>query len=143
MGTLPNSQKNVSDLNITVDKPLQVEAAGELVPVAIEPPVDRLTPFQTEILALNIINRNRRLTEDLLRTGSCDCSYSLGQKARFRVNVFTQRGNYSVILRRLSTEIPSVDQLNLPPIFHTVSKEKTGLILVTGATGSGKSTTLA
>src|SRR5262247_2437160 len=143
LGTMLDSQKNVSDLNITADKPLQVEAAGELVPVAIEPPVDRLTPFQTEILALNIINRNRRLTEDLLRTGSCDCSYSLGQKARFRVNVFTQRGNYSVILRRLSTEIPSVDQLNLPPIFHTVSKEKTGLILVTGATGSGKSTTLA
>src|SRR5499426_3274382 len=133
LGTMLDSQKNASDLNITADKPLQVESFGELVPVAIEPPVDRLTPFQTEILALNIINRNRRLTEDLLRTGSCDCSYSLGQKARFRVNVFTQRGNYSVILRRLSTEIPSVDQLNLPPIFHTVSKEKTGLILVTGA----------
>jgi twitching motility protein PilT len=143
LGTMLDSQKNVSDLNITADKPLQVEASGELVPVVIEPPVERLTPFQTEILALNIINRNRRLTEDLLKTGSCDCSYSLGQKARFRVNVFTQRGNYSVILRRLSTDIPSVDQLNLPPIFHTVSKEKTGLILVTGATGSGKSTTLA
>jgi twitching motility protein PilT len=143
LGTMLDSQKNVSDLNITADKPLQVEASGELVPVVIEPPVDKLTPFQTEILALNIINRNRRLTEDLLRTGSCDCSYSLGQKARFRVNIFTQRGNYSVILRRLSTDIPSVDQLNLPPIFHTISKEKTGLILVTGATGSGKSTSLA
>src|SRR5207342_1107843 len=68
---------------------------------------------------------------------------SLGQKARFRVNVFTQRGNYSIILRRLSTDIPSVDQLNLPPIFHTISKEKRGLILVTGSTGSGKSTSLA
>jgi twitching motility protein PilT len=143
LGTMLDSQKNVSDLNITADKPLQVEASGELVPVVIEPPVDKLTPFQTEILALNIINRNRRLTEDLLRTGSCDCSYSLGQKARFRVNIFTQRGNYSVILRRLSTDIPSVDQLNLPPIFHTISKEKTGLVLVTGATGSGKSTSLA
>jgi len=133
----------VSDLNITADKPLQVESSGELLSVIIEPPVDRLTPFQTETIALNIINRNRRLTEDLLRTGSCDCSYSLGQKARFRVNIFTQRGHYSTILRRLSTDIPSVDQLNLPPVFHTISKEKTGLILVTGATGSGKSTTLA
>src|SRR4029453_812691 len=123
LGTMLDSQKNVSDLNITADKPLQVEASGELVPVVIEPPVDTLTPFQTEILALNIINRNRRLTEDLLRTGSCDCSYSLGQKARFRVNVFTQRGHYSIILRRLSTDIPSVDQLNLPPVFHTISKE--------------------
>jgi twitching motility protein PilT len=143
LGTMLDSHRNVSDLNITADKPLQVESSGELVPVTIEPPVDRLTPFQTETIAMNIINRNRRLTEDLLKTGSCDASYSLGQKARFRVNIFTQRGHYTIILRRLSTEIPSVDQLNLPPIFHTISKEKTGLVLVTGATGSGKSTTLA
>src|SRR5215471_5967865 len=143
LGTMLDSNKNVSDLNITSDKPLQVESNGELVGVAIEPPVDRLTPFQTETIALNIMGRNRRLTEDLIRTGSCDCSYALGQKARFRVNIFTQRGHYTVICRKLSTEIPSVDQLNLPPIFHTIAKEKTGLVLVTGATGSGKSTTLA
>ena len=143
LGTMLDSHRNVSDLNITADKPLQVESSGELVPVAIEPPVDKLTPFQTETISLNIINRNRRLTTDLLKSGSCDCSYSLGQKARFRVNIFTQRGHYTIILRRLSTDIPSVDQLNLPPVFHTISKEKTGLVLVTGATGSGKSTTLA
>src|SRR6266481_638349 len=143
LGTMLDSHKNVSDLNITVDKPFQVESSGELVGVPIEPQVEKLTPFQTETVALNIMNRNRRLTEDLIKTGSCDCSYSLGQKARFRVNIFTQRGHFSIILRRLSTEIPSVDQLNLPPVFHTISKEKTGLVLVTGATGSGKSTTLA
>jgi twitching motility protein PilT len=143
LGTMLDSHRNVSDLNITVDKALQVESSGELVGVGIEPPVEKLTPFQTETIALNIINRNRRLTEDLIKTGSCDCSYSLGQKARFRVNIFTQRGHYTIILRKLSTEIPSVDQLNLPPIFHTIAKEKTGLVLVTGATGSGKSTTLA
>jgi twitching motility protein PilT len=138
-----DSNKNVSDLNITADKPLQVEAAGELMSVPIDPPIEKLSPFQTETIALHIINRNRRLTEDLIKTGSCDCSYSLGQKARFRVNIFSQRGLYSIILRKLSTDIPSVDQLNLPPVFHTIAKEKTGLILVTGATGSGKSTTLA
>jgi twitching motility protein PilT len=143
LGTMLDSIKNVSDLNITADKPFQVESAGELVSVAIEPPIEKLTPFQTETIALNIINRNRRLTEDLIKSGSCDCSYALGQKARFRVNVFAQRGHYSIILRKLSTDIPSVDQLNLPPVFHTISKEKTGLVLVTGATGSGKSTTLA
>ncbi|HYR44070.1 MAG TPA: PilT/PilU family type 4a pilus ATPase [Terriglobia bacterium] len=143
LGTMLDSHKNVSDLNITVDKPLQVESSGELVGVSIEPAVEKLTPFQTETISLNIMNRNRRLTEDLIKTGSCDCSYSLGQKARFRVNIFTQRGHYTIILRKLSTEIPSVDQLNLPPIFHTIAKEKTGLVLVTGATGSGKSTTLA
>src|SRR6058998_2077362 len=143
LGTMLDSNKNVSDVNITVDKPLQVESSGELVAVAIEPRVEKLTPFQTETIALNIINRNRRLTEDLIKSGSCDCSHSLGQKARFRVNIFTQRGHYTTILRRLSMDIPSVDQLNLPPIFHTISKEKTGLVLVTGATGSGKSTSLA
>lgn len=143
LGTMLDSQKNVSDLNITAEKPLQVEASGELVPVAIEPPVDRLTPFQTETIALRLINSNRRLTEDLITTGSCDCSYSLGSKARFRVNVFTQRGQYSVILRKLSTEIPTLEQIGMPPVFNSIAKEKTGLILVTGATGSGKSTTLA
>src|SRR5213594_4547268 len=143
LATMLDSNKNVSDLNITVDKPLQVESSGELVAVSIEPSVEKLTPFQTETLALNIINRNRRLTEDLIRSGSCDCSYSLGQKARFRVNIFAQRGHYTTILRKLSTEIPSVDQLNLPPVFHTIAREKTGLVVVTGATGTGKSTTLA
>src|SRR5215510_4924102 len=143
LGTMLDSQKNVSDLNITVDKPLQVESAGELTGVTIDPPLLRLTPFQAETMALTIIHGNRRLIEDLIKTGSCDFSYSLGQKARFRVNVFTQRGNYTIVLRKLSTDIPSIDQLNLPPIFHTIAKEKTGLVLVTGATGSGKSTTLA
>jgi len=143
LGTMLDSHKNVSDLNITADKPLQVESAGELVPVAIDPPVERLTAFQTETIAMTILSGNRRLTEDLLRTGSCDCSYSLGQKARFRVNIFTQRGNYTIILRKLSTEIPTLEQMGLPTVFHAVAKEKTGLVLVTGATGSGKSTTLA
>src|SRR5262245_38080726 len=143
LGTMLDSHKLVSDLNITATKPLQVEASGELMSVALDPPIKKLSPLQTETIALHIIKRNSRLTEDLLKTGSCDCSYSLGQKARFRVNIFSQRGLYSIILRKLSTDIPSVDQLNLPPIFHTIAKEKTGLILVTGATGSGKSTTLA
>src|SRR5437773_10222272 len=75
LGTMLDSHKNVSDLNITVDKPPQVEASGELVPVDIEPAIERLTPFQTETIALTIINNNRRLTEDLHKTGSCDCSY--------------------------------------------------------------------
>ena len=143
LGTMLDFDSGVSDLNITADKPFQVESSGELVEVPFEPPVGTLTPFQTETLALNLINGSRRLTQDLLKTGSCDQSYSLGQKARFRVNIFTQRGHYTIILRRLSTEIPSLTQLNLPPVFNDIAKEKTGLILVTGATGSGKSTTLA
>src|SRR5204862_5856201 len=80
LGTMLDSHKNVSDLNITADKPLQVESSGELVPVAIEPPVDKLTPLQTEIVSLEIINRSRRLTHDLTRNGACGGSNSLGQK---------------------------------------------------------------
>jgi len=143
LGTMLDSQKEVSDLNITVDKPLQVESTGQLVPASIEPPIERLTPYQTETIALNLIGGNRRLTEDLLQTGSCDSSYSLVGKARFRVNIFSQRGNYSVVLRKLNTRIPTLADLKLPDIFKKVAMEKTGLILVTGATGSGKSTTLA
>jgi twitching motility protein PilT len=143
LGTMLDSQKDVSDLNVTVDKPLQVESSGQLHPVPIEPNIDHLTPFQTEMMALNLIGGNRRLTEDLLKTGSCDSSYSLQGKARFRVNIFSQRGNYSVVLRKLNTRIPTLQDLKLPDIFQQVAKEKTGLVLVTGATGSGKSTTLA
>ena len=103
LGTMLESYKDVSDLNITVDKPLQVESSGQLVPVTVEPPIAKLTPFQTEQIVLNLLAGNRRLTEDLQRTGSCDSSYALTGKARFRVNVFSQRGNYSIVLRRLST----------------------------------------
>src|SRR6266516_1483330 len=137
------SQQEVSDLNFTTDKPLQVESFGELVPVDLDPPIATLSPFQTEMVALNLIGGSRRLTEELLRSGSCDSSYSLRSKARFRVNIFSQRGNYSIVLRKLNTEIPTLDSLGMPDIFHQVAKEKTGLVLVTGATGSGKTTTLA
>src|ERR1700735_4209383 len=133
----------VSDLNFTVDRPLQVEQSGELVAVASNPAIDRLTPFQTEMIALNLIGGSVRLTEDLVRTGSCDSSYSVGDQLRFRVNVFSQRGKYSIVMRKLNTETQSLEHLNLPYIFRQVAQEKTGLVLVTGATGSGKSTTLA
>jgi len=94
-----DSQKNVSDLNITVGKPFQVETAGVLIVAEFDPPFEKLTPFQTEIFALNLINHDRRLTDILINEGSCDLSYELPGKARFRVNVFSQKGNYSVALR--------------------------------------------
>src|SRR5215510_1178602 len=143
LGRMLESQQEVSDLNFTTDKPLQVESFGELVPVELEPPIPALTPFQTEMVALNLIGGSRRLTEELLHSGSCDSSYAVSNKARFRVNIFSQRGNYSIVLRKLNTKIPTLEDLRMPQIFHQIAKEKTGLILVTGATGSGKSTTLA
>ena len=133
---------NISDLNITVGKACQVESSGELTAVPIDPPIEMLTPFQAEIFALNLIHSDRRLTEILIQQGSCDCSYFLVGKARFRVNIFSQRGNYTVVLTKLE-RIPSIDDLKLPPQFAKAAEEKNGLILVTGATGSGKSTTLA
>jgi len=138
-----DSFNNVSDLNITVGKPFQVESSGQLIGVPFDPPIEKLTPFQTEIFALNLINQDRRLTEILLREGSCDSSYELPGKARFRVNIFSQRGNYSAVLRKLETRIPTCKDMNLPDAFYKMAQEKNGIILVTGATGSGKSTSLA
>jgi len=143
LGVMLESHDNVSDLNITCERPLQVEAAGELVPVPVDPAIENLTPFQTEIFALNLVNNDRRLTEHLLRQGSCDSSYSLPGRARFRVNIFSQRGNFSIVLRKLETMIPTIEELKLPEAFKKMPGEKNGLILVTGATGSGKTTSLA
>lgn len=138
-----DSFNNVSDLNLTVGKPLQVESSGQLIGVDMEPVLHELTPFQTEIFALNLINQDRRLTEILLHEGSCDLSYSLAGKARFRVNVFSQSGSYSIVLRKLESKIPTIKELGLPKPFFKMAEEKNGIIFVTGATGSGKSTSLA
>jgi twitching motility protein PilT len=141
--TMLASQPEVSDLNFTVDRPPQVEAYGELKPVVLDPPIEKLTPFQVESIAMNIIGDNLWHIEDLLRHGSCDASYALTDQARFRVNIFSQRGCFSIVCRQLNSTIPTLDSLKFPPIFKELPREKTGLILVTGATGSGKSTTLA
>jgi twitching motility protein PilT len=143
LSTMLDSQPEVSDLLFTVDKPFQVESFGDLKPVATDPPMEKLTPFQTEMIALNLIGENQWHIEDLLRRGSCDSSYSLSDKARFRVNIFSQRSHYSIVCRKLNTVIPTLDSLQLPEIIKLIPHEKTGLVLVTGATGSGKSTTLA
>src|ERR1700736_1431356 len=133
----------ISDLNFSVGHPMQVEDFGELKPVYVDPPIEALTPYQTEQIALTLMQGNRRLIYDYLTAGSCDSSYSLNNEARFRVNIFRQQGHFSVVLRKLQGEVPTIDSLGLPPIFHEITKEKTGLVLVTGATGSGKTTTLA
>src|SRR5271156_6796736 len=137
LGVMLASQPEVSDLIFTVDRPPQVESYGELKPVILDPPIGRLTPFQTETIAFNLIGDNFQHIEQLLRQGSCDTAYTLSEKARFRVNVFSQRGNYSIVCRQLNTVIPTLEKMNFPEIFKEVSKEKTGLMLITGATGTG------
>lgn len=143
LGSLLEYDRNVSDIIITVGRPLQVEVNGNLHSVPVSPYIESLSPFQTEMIALNIMGSSKRLVDDLLKQGACDTSYSLGDRARFRVNIFSQRGAISIVLRKLNAEIPAFKDLSLPAVMLEAAKEKTGLVLVTGATGSGKTTTLA
>lgn len=138
------SHSGISDLLFCVDKPFLVESFGTLRPVEMHmPEIVRLTPYQVEQIALNIIGEERRLILDLLRYGSADTAYSVSDQNRFRVNIFRQRGRLGIVMRKLQSEIPTIESLQLPPAFGKMVLEKTGLILVTGATGSGKTTTLA
>ncbi|MDD5349420.1 MAG: PilT/PilU family type 4a pilus ATPase [Chthoniobacteraceae bacterium] len=137
------SHEGISDLLFAVGRPLQVEAQGALKPVRTPDNIFALTPTQVEHIALTIIHDDRRLLDDLLESGSCDCGYGINDRTRFRVNIFRQRGNWAIVMRRLQAETPSIQNLNLPHIFLEMVEEKNGLILVTGATGSGKTTTLA
>ena len=132
----------VSDLNFSVGRPPQVEVDGQLVPVNF-PGLPRLTPFQTETIAMQMLRGDRELTRTLLQNGSVDLSYSIPQKTRFRVNIFSQRGTYAIVLRVIPEGIPTLQSLNMPGEINNVSKLKNGIVLVTGPTGSGKSTTLA
>ena len=132
-----------SDINVSVGRPFQVEVDGDLSPVEFPIPIPVLTPFHTETFALQLLNNDRRSTRLLLEQGSADTSYAVGDRARFRVNIFSARGNYTIVMRRLPTSIPTVEEMHLPPVLNEIGEEKNGLALVTGATGSGKSTTLA
>lgn len=133
----------ISDLNFTVGRPCQVAADGNLHPVEMKLGTGDLTPFQTEQLGLTLIDSNRRLLTDLLRYGSCDFSYQIHDGPRFRVNVFSQRGTYSIVMRLLESEVPTIDGLGLPQCFRSMAKEKNGIVFFTGATGTGKTTSLA
>jgi twitching motility protein PilT len=132
----------VSDLNFSVGRQPQVEIDGQLVPVNF-PGLPRLTPYQTEMIAMHMLRGDRELTRTLLVNGSVDLSYSIPQKTRFRVNIFSQRGTYAIVLRVIPEGIPTLEQLALPKELYNVCKLKNGVVLVTGPTGSGKSTTLA
>ncbi|MDY6909988.1 MAG: PilT/PilU family type 4a pilus ATPase [Thermodesulfobacteriota bacterium] len=141
--TILKERPGLSDINFTAGKPFQAEVDGVLLPVARDLGLESLTPFHTERIALAMIGPDRRLIRHLLNQGSCDLSYSLGDRARFRVNVFSQRGSFSVVMRMLPSRVPSIDELGLPQVFKKIAEEKNGIVFVTGATGSGKSTSLA
>lgn len=143
LGSILSENPGASDINFTVGRPLQAEVDGQLRQVCMGMGLQKLTPYHTEMIALNLVGGDRRNIRNLLNHGSCDISYHLPGKARFRVNIFSQRGTYSVVMRQLPTKVKSIDELKLPSVFRRVADEKFGIVFVTGATGSGKSTTLA
>jgi twitching motility protein PilT len=132
----------ISDLNLSVGRPPQVELDGQLKGVDYMG-IDKLSPYQTEQIAMRLIGGKRDVAEKLVRTGSTDCSYSLSGRTRFRVNIFAQRGTFCTVMRVIPSKIPTIEQLGIPPVLGDIAHERNGIVLVTGPTGSGKSTTLA
>ncbi|HJU56875.1 MAG TPA: PilT/PilU family type 4a pilus ATPase [Pyrinomonadaceae bacterium] len=132
----------ISDLNFSVGQPPQVEINGKLTPV--QPlGLQKLMPYQTEIIAMTLMQGNPEAAERLAHTGTADLSYSLPSRVRFRVNIFQQRGSYSIVMRVIPTDIPNLKTLGLPPQLAEVAELRNGIVLLTGPTGSGKSSTLA
>jgi twitching motility protein PilT len=132
----------ISDLNFSVGQLPQVEINGKLTPV--QPlGLQKLTPYQTEIIAMTLLQENSEAAERLVQTGTADLSYSLPSRARFRCNIFQQRGVYSIVMRVIPTDIPTLATLGLPSQLTEIAELKNGLVLITGPTGSGKSSTLA
>jgi twitching motility protein PilT len=132
----------ISDLNFSVGQMPQVEINGKLTPV--QPlGMQKLTPYQTEIIAMTLMHGNPDAAERLAQTGTADLSYSLPSRARFRVNIFQQRGVYSIVMRVIPTDIPTLKSLGLPDHLEEIANLRNGLVLVTGPTGSGKSSTQA
>src|SRR5512143_1681840 len=142
LNAMLDSAPDISDLNLSVGRPPQVEIDGTLRPVPYAG-IQKLMPYHTELIALRLLQGKRDVAERLLRTGSTDLSYSLAKRTRFRVNVFSQRGSYSIVLRVIPNTIPTVAELGLPPQLNDIANERNGIVLLTGPTGSGKSTSLA
>jgi twitching motility protein PilT len=133
---------NISDLNFSVGRPPQVEVNGKLTPVEIKG-LRTLTPYHTEILALALLEGNVDATRKLVQTGATDISYAIPSRVRFRVNIFKQRGSISIVMRVIPTQVPTIEGLGLPDQLGDISNLKNGIILLTGPTGSGKTSTLA
>jgi twitching motility protein PilT len=140
--TMLDAAPGISDLNLSVGRPPQVEVDGALRPVPYAG-IERLAPYQTELIAMRLLAGRRDAAEKLVRTGSTDLSYSIPRRTRFRVNIFAQRGSYSIVLRVIPNKIPTVEELGIPSQLNEIPRERNGIVLVTGPTGSGKSTTLA
>src|SRR3954467_2741153 len=137
------SADGVSDLLFIAGKPPLIEIHGRLSEFPIDTPESVLTPALIEQLAGQIMNGSERLRLEFSTTGSCDCSYAIDNLARFRVNIFKKNGRHAIVMRKLQSDVPTLANIGLPPIFREIVKEKDGIVLLTGGTGTGKTTTLA
>jgi twitching motility protein PilT len=137
-----DSGKGISDLIFSPGRPPQVERSGHLVAVSVGT-LQVLRPEDTARIASDLVEGNTQAVKTLQEQGACDLSYSLPERSRFRVNIFKQRGTFAIVMRVIATRIPSLAELNLPPALTDIASLKNGIVLVTGPTGSGKSTTLA
>ena len=136
------SSRSASDLILSPYQAPHLRLNGQVVQVQI-PGLEILTPKHTARIATDIIGENQIAQQTLKEDGSCDLSYSIPGIARLRVNIFRQRGTHAVVLRPIPTNIPDFSKLNLPPQLAQIVEPKSGLVLVTGSTGSGKTSTLA
>ena len=132
----------VSDLIFSPGRPPQIELVGKLQPVAI-PGLEKLTPGHTAAIAKLIIGTHQQAAQNLEKYGSSDLSFSAPQLARFRVNIFMQRGTHAIVMRVIPSSPPRFSDFDLPKELQKIAELKNGVVLVTGPTGSGKSTTLA
>src|SRR5690348_5775747 len=134
--------QNVSDLIFSPGKPPQIEIGGRLAGVKVGD-LAVLTANDTQRIAADLMAGSATAAEQLRTQGAADLSYSLPGKSRFRVNVFKQRGTCAIVMRVIPPTIPSFEQLALPLQLKDIAQLKNGIVLVTGPTGSGKSSTLA
>ena len=142
LAAMLRAAEKISDLIFSPGRPPQVQVYGQLIPVQV-PGLDNLTADDTRRLAADLIGDNKQAIAALREHGSCDVSYGLAGVARFRVNIFIQRGSCAVVMRVISTLIPDLASLGLPAHLADVAKLRDGIVLVTGPAGSGKSSTLA
>ena len=136
------SAKGVSDLIFSPGRPPQVEVTGRLLAVKV-PGLEMLTPADTARIAADLIGTNKIAAQTLKDEGAADLSYSIPGVGRFRTNIFRQRGTHAIVMRVIATKIPSFEELRVPEELKKVAELKNGIVLVTGPTGSGKSSTLA
>jgi len=136
------SSRNASDLILSPFQPPHLRLNGQLLSVQI-PGLEILTPKHTARIAADIIDENQLAVRKLQEDGSCDITYCIPRLARLRVNIFRQRGTCAIVMRPIPMNMPDLASLNLPPQLAQIAELKTGVVLVTGSTGSGKSSTLA